>query len=132
MGAVAFVRTEEERLRHDSLVGLFILNFDGVGVDGELQWVGEALTKLADLILQSSRDLHIKTRRFRLIGALFDHVPLARRGFDAVSLITVGRASRSVHRPADAIGELHVRGFDQAGRVTLKLIEQLSGRRAAG
>ncbi|HEY4720600.1 MAG TPA: hypothetical protein VII92_02035, partial [Anaerolineae bacterium] len=84
-------------------------------------------------ILQSSQDLHITMRRFRLIGALFDHVPLARHGFDAVSLITVGRASRSVHRPADAIGKLHVRGFDQAGRVTLKLVEQLSssfGRRA--
>jgi Peptidase family M28 len=126
MGTVAFVRAEEERLRRESQAGLYILNFDGIGVDGELQWVGAASARLADLIVQSSQDLYICTRRFRLIGALFDHVPLARHGFDAVSLITVGRASRSVHRPADAVGKLHVRGFDQGGRVTLKLIEKLS------
>jgi hypothetical protein len=125
MGAVAFVRAGEERLRHESQAGLTILNFDGIGVDGELQWVGAASSRLANLILQSSRDLQINLRRFRWIGALFDHVPFAQHGFDAVSLITVGRASRSVHRSADAIGKLHVRGFDRAGRVTLAVIQKM-------
>ena len=127
--SIVFTSAEEEHLQRESQAGLYILNFDGVGVDGELQWVGAASTRLAELILQSSQELHLQIRRFRLIGALFDHVPLARRGFDAVSLIAVGRASRSVHRPADAIGQLHARGFDQAGRVTLNLIERLSSRR---
>ena len=125
MGAVAFVHAEEERLRRESQMGLSILNLDGIGVDGELQWVGATSAQLVDLILQCSHDLHIKARRFRLIGALFDHVPLAQHGFEAVSLITVGRASRSVHRPADSIGKLHVRGCDQAGQVTLAVIQKL-------
>ena len=95
MGAVAFMRAEEEHLQRESQAGLYILNFDGVGVDGELQWVGAASTRLAELILQSSQELHLQIRRFRLIGALFDHVPLARRGFDAVSLSqSVARAGR--------------------------------------
>jgi hypothetical protein len=70
-------------------------------------------------------ELHLPLKRFGFIGALFDHIPFAQRGFDALSLVAVGRASRSVHTPADAIDQLHVRGFDQAGRVALRVIEDL-------
>ena len=70
-------------------------------------------------------ELHLPLKRFGFIGALFDHIPFAQRGFDAISLITVGRASRSVHTPADAIDQLHARGFDQAGRVALNVIERM-------
>jgi hypothetical protein len=30
-----------------------------------------------------------------------------------------------VHTPADSIDKLHVRGFDQAGRVVLRVIEEI-------
>jgi len=65
-------------------------------------------------------------KRFRFVGALFDHVPFAQHGFDAVTLMAIGRASRSVHTPDDSIDKLHRRGFDQAGRVALKVIQQLT------
>ena len=72
-------------------------------------------------------ELQLPLRRFGFVGALFDHIPFAQRGFDAVSLIAVGQASRSIHTPSDTIERLHVRGFDQAGRVALRVIEQIIG-----
>ena len=72
-------------------------------------------------------EFDLPLKRFGFVGALFDHIPFAQRGFDAISLIAVGRASRSVHTPADAIDKLHVRGFDQAGRVALHVIAKLIG-----
>ena len=70
-------------------------------------------------------ELNLPPKRFGFSGALFDHIPFAQRGFDAISLITVGRASRSVRTPQDSIDQLHVRGFDQAGRAALRVIEQM-------
>ena len=102
-----------------------ILNFDGVGVEGQLQWVGAASSELVRLIQDAARAEHISIGRFRFIGALFDHIPFAQRGLDAVSIITVGRASRSIHTPHDTINHLHESGFDQAGRVALRVICQL-------
>ncbi len=53
---------------------------------------------------------------------------LAQRGLDAISIIAVGRASRSIHTPHDTIERLHVRGFEQAGRVALSVIGRLVKR----
>jgi hypothetical protein len=58
---------------------------------------------------------------------MFDHIPFARCGFDAVSLMAVGRASWAVHTPGDSADKLHVRGFEQAGRVAWRVIEKLAG-----
>ena len=122
MGATAFVKQQVAQLQSEKAL---ILNFDGVGVDGELQWVGAASSELAQTIATVAREESISIERFRFIGALFDHIPFAQRGLDAVSLITVGHASRLVHTSRDAIDQLHVRGFDQTGRVALRVIRQL-------
>ncbi|MBI5563831.1 MAG: M28 family peptidase [Chloroflexi bacterium] len=125
MGTTAYVKRHVAQLqREDALV----LNFDGVGVDGELQRVGAASSKLSQLIQSAAREKNIPIRRFRFIGALFDHIPFAQQGLDAVSLIAVGRASRSIHTSHDSINQLHVRGFEQAGRVALRVIGQLVDR----
>jgi Zn-dependent M28 family amino/carboxypeptidase len=133
MGSVAYVTAQEEMLRaHDRDGGLYVLNFDGVGVDGDLYYVGHShqspngdrLSLLAR-VQSACAELNLPLKRFGFAGALFDHIPFAQRGFDAISLIAVGRASRSVHTPADSIEQLHVRGFDQAGRVALQVIEQM-------
>jgi cytochrome c biogenesis protein CcdA len=122
MGATAYVKRHAAQLQADNAL---VLNFDGVGIAGELQWVGAASSELVSLITTAAREENVSIRRFRFIGALFDHVPFAQRGLDAVSLITVGRASRSVHTARDAIDQLHVSGFDQAGRVALQVIGKL-------
>jgi Zn-dependent M28 family amino/carboxypeptidase len=135
MGSVAYVTAHDETLRaHDRSGGLYVLNFDGVGVDGDLYFVGRShQTQSGDRLSLLARvrsacaELDLPLKRFGFAGALFDHIPFAQRGFDAISLIAVGRASRSVHTPADAIDQLHARGFDQAGRVALRVIDQIIG-----
>jgi hypothetical protein len=112
--------------------GLYVLNFDGIGIDGDLYYVGRShrsqnsdrLSLLAR-VQSACTELNLPLKRFGFIGALFDHIPFAQRGIDAISLIAVGRASQSVHTPADSIDKLHVRGFDQAGRVALRVIENM-------
>lgn len=126
MGSVAYVTVHADALRRQAgQGGLAILNFDGIGVDGGLYYVGRP-GKLRQHVQQACRDLTLPLKRFAFVGALFDSIPFAQRGFDALSLMTVGRASRSVHTPRDAVDQLHVRGFDQAGCVALRVIEQLT------
>ncbi|MBP7686280.1 MAG: M28 family peptidase [Thermoflexales bacterium] len=125
MGTTAYVKRHAARLQQENAL---VLNFDGVGVEGQLQWVGATSSELARLIQDVARTEHISIGRFRFIGALFDHIPFAQRGLDGVSLITVGRASRSIHTPNDTIDHLHESGFDQAGRVALRVIRQLVDR----
>ncbi len=138
MGSVAYVTAYEQALRDQAeRGGLHVLNFDGVGVDGDLYFVGGSRQRqngdrinLLTCVRDSCAELNLPLKRFGFIGALFDHIPFAQRGFDAISLITVGRASRSVHTPADSIDQLHERGFDQAGRVALYVIERTIGGKA--
>lgn len=135
MGSVAYVTAYEDTLRdREHAGGLYVLNFDGVGVDGDLYYVGRShqsqnsdRISLLARVHRACAELNLPLKRFGFVGALFDHIPFAQRGFDAISLIAVGRASRSVHTPADAIDKLHVRGFDQAGRVALNVIAKLIG-----
>ncbi len=134
MGSVAYVTEHEGLLRqHDQTGGLHILNFDGVGIDGDLYYVGHSprsprsdTINLLALAHTACADLHLSLRRFGFVGALFDHIPFAQHGFDAISLIAVGKASQSVHTPADSVDKLHERGFDQAGRVALHVIDQMT------
>jgi hypothetical protein len=135
MGSVAYVTAQEKMLREqDQNGGLYVLNFDGIGVDGDLYYVGRshrssnsARISLLARLHSACAELDLPLKRFSFVGALFDHIPFAQHGFDAISLIAVGRASRSVHTPADSIDKLHVRGFDQAGRVTRHVIAQIIG-----
>jgi Zn-dependent M28 family amino/carboxypeptidase len=132
MGSVAYVTAHAEKLHQQERAGgLYVLNFDGVGIDGALYYVGHtrpspdgARISLLARVRRACAELGLPLKRFGFVGALFDHIPFAQRGFDALSLIAVGGASRSVHTPADAVDQLHVRGFDQAGRVALRVIEQ--------
>jgi hypothetical protein len=135
MGSVAYVTAHAAMLHgQDQNGGLYVLNFDGIGVDGDLYYVGRSHRSQNDdkigllaRVENACAELDLPLRRFGFVGALFDHVPFAQHGFDAISLIAVGPASRSVHTPADSIDKLHVRGFDQAGRVALRVIETLIG-----
>ncbi len=140
-GAFAFVRRNEDWLRRQAESGgLYVLNLDGPGVDGKLYMVGEEDSRLAasryassashaslaGLVQAACSELQAPLGRFLLPGAMFDHIPFARCGFDAVSLIAVSGASWAVHTPGDSAEKLHVRGFEQAGRVVLRAIEKLA------
>ena len=126
MGSVAYVSAHEAALRRQAgQGGLYLLNFDGIGVDGDLYYVGRS-GALLDRLQKAAGQLDLPLKRFAFAGALFDSIPFAQRGFDAVTLLAVGAASRPVHTPADNVAQLHVRGFQQAGQLALHLIENLT------
>jgi hypothetical protein len=136
MGAAAYVKANIAELRRQAESGgLFVLNLDGVGVDGAL-FFSEAQVRrpgrLLTLIRDARRKLGLPVKRFGLGGVLFDHIPFARRGLEAVTLLAVGRASLAVHTPNDSADRLHVWGFEQAGRVAMSVIEKIGYTGAQG
>ena len=136
MGAAAYVRRHEAVLRRQAKAGaLHVLNFDGPGVDGKLYLVSgdstgrkHQTTGLGSRVKEACAELGVPLGKFSLPGASFDHIPFAQLGFDAVSLIAIGRATRAIHTSGDSTDKLHVRGFAQAGQVALKVIEKLASR----
>jgi hypothetical protein len=128
LGAAAYVRAHEAELRRETAMDrLYVLNFDGIGVAGELHYVAARRHgRLLDLVREACAELNLPLKKFWLVGALFDHMPFAARGFDALSLITIGQATLAVHTARDAADKLDVRGFEQAGRAALKVVEKLA------
>jgi len=134
-GSLAYVQQNNSYLKSQAKRGgLHILNFDGIGVEGKLYIVGSDRGQaygtggeLYCLVQQSAAEKGISIGRFSLPGAMFDHVPFAEAGFNAVSIIGIGKHSISVHTANDSPEKLHERGFDQAGRLALGVIENLSG-----
>ncbi len=135
MGVQAYIKHNKSSLRSQAEpAGLHILNFDGIGVDGKLYLAGgqrrpaqSSEDNLLNLVRQSSKELGLSLGRFSLPGAMLDHVPFLENNYDAVSLITIGRTTRSIHTPQDTVNKLHVQGFEQAGRLTIRVVEKLSG-----
>jgi hypothetical protein len=134
MGAQAYVAMNEPALRRQAQMGgVYILNFDGVGARGGLL-LDESSGKLrsaqsislGDQVRNICSELNIPIGRFPPIGALMDHAPFAHCGFYAISLATTGQAVWSVHTRGDSAEKLHAKGFEQAGRVALKLIEKMA------
>jgi len=135
MGALAYVQQNDIFL-HGRVEqgGLCVLNFDGIGVDGKLYMVGREpnptqanRTDLHHLVKQSAAEFGIPLGRFFLPGAMFDHIPFAEEGYDALSLIAVGKGSGSIHTAGDSPEKLHIKGFDQAGRLALRVVEKFCG-----
>jgi hypothetical protein len=70
--------------------------------------------------------LDLPVGRFTLPGALFDHIPFAEAGFDAISMIGIGKSTWSIHTTQDSPEKLDPCGFDQTGRMAIMVIEKLS------
>lgn len=143
MGSEAFVRVHAHRLGELSRgPGVGILNFDGVGVDGGVHIVeggpsrpGGRPMGLGDIVREAGAEVGVRIGRFPAIGALFDHFPLAERGFDAITLIGIGRASAAVHTPSDTPERLSADAFETIGRLACRVIERVAntaGMRAIG
>jgi Zn-dependent M28 family amino/carboxypeptidase len=134
-GAMAYVLENETYLRHQADgSGLHVLNFDGIGVDGKIFLVGgeRGVTQtrsdaLYDLIQRCAEELGIPVGRFSLPGALFDHIPFAKEGFDALSMVGIGKSTWVIHSTNDSLEKLHVNGFDRAGRLATRVIEKITG-----
>jgi Zn-dependent M28 family amino/carboxypeptidase len=131
MGAAAYVRTHVSEMRLQARGGgLYVVNLDSIGMAGKLYCAG-GRGRLLNLVRQMCNELGIPLGRFRLMGMLFDHLPFARRGFDALSLMTIGRAAWVVHTSQDTVDKLAVEGFRQSGEAVLGVIEALMDPRPA-
>ncbi len=126
LGALAFIQARGGELRLQAQgAGLQVLNFDGVGVEGRLHLMGSPGGGRLERALQTGgRPL----RRFRLPGALYDHLPFARLGLEAETLAAIGPAGAAVHTPADGPHLLHPEGFRRAGEAALAAVAALSAR----
>ncbi len=142
-GAAAHVRRHLNALRCDAQgAGLRILNFDGVGVDADLRLAGAPSSRrkrgradgihMAGWVEAAARDCGLRVKPFSMVGLSYDHVPFAEAGFDAVSLIAIGRATWAVHTPHDTAELLHPRGFAQAGAIALRVIAQMQQEMPGG
>jgi hypothetical protein len=119
LGALHFVRTAAPGLLAGGAV--HVLNFDGVGVAGRLAVAGEqAGSVLASQVRQAAGELGLGLARIPPVGALYDHIPFAEAGIDALTLAVIGPEARWVHTRGDTGERLHVAGFQQAGEIGLR------------
>jgi hypothetical protein len=127
LGALAFIQARGQRLLDQAgRAGVYVLNFDGIGIDGDLHLVGKPSgSRLESVLLAASQELGYCLKCFRLPGALFDHLPFAHLGLEAESLAAVGPASRTIHTRRDTHEKLHPAGFQRAGEVALAAISAL-------
>jgi hypothetical protein len=125
MGAAAYVRANLSALRAQSQ-NLYILNFDGIGIKGRLHYAGRP-GRLLELTRRACAELGLPLARFRLGGVLFDHMPFARQGLDALTLMSIGPAAWWVHTARDTANKLKEEGFRQGGAAALRVIEILAG-----
>jgi hypothetical protein len=134
-GALACLKEYREIFHRQSKeAGLYSLNFDGIGVEGKLYLVGRKPksaqsrdVNLFDLVRNSCKQMGISIGRFSLPGAMFDHVPFEQEGLDAISIISIGSSSWWIHTRHDSPDKLDSAGFEQAGKLALRVIEELSG-----
>ncbi len=134
MGSEAYVRENLERLHFQAdTAGLYVMNFEGIGVDGNMFLIGghrcprdERGVPVVKMIREAGESLGYPLRDLPLVGALLDHQPFSTRNFCAATVLGFGRDSWSVHTPEDKPERLNVEGFNQAGRITLEVIRMMS------
>ncbi|MBI4631752.1 MAG: M28 family peptidase, partial [Chloroflexi bacterium] len=128
MGAAAYVQHHLASLRDEK--ELYVLNFDSVGIEGRLCYVDannkHKPSRLLSLIKQTCKETNIPLSHFSLIGALMDHIPFARAGFEAISFTVSGKASWWIHTQHDSVEQLHPKGFAEVGSVAMRVIEKIA------
>lgn len=134
MGARAYVVSNADSLSQKaSKAGLYVLNFEGVGVNGDLYLANgrggdkrPGAAEFVQAIREASSELGVKLTRFNLPAALLDHLPFAEQGYAAVTLLSIGRASLYVHTRKDTVERLDSEGFAKAGEVAAGFVERLA------
>ncbi|MCC6188698.1 MAG: M28 family peptidase [Anaerolineales bacterium] len=126
-GAAAFVQAAAARGEWDAPERVRVLNLDGIGTDGPLAYIGSANAAVAQAVRAVCAARGWQLQRLPLVGTLYDHLPFADAGLDAISLVTTGAAVRSVHTPSDSAERLSEAGFRWAGTAVLGVVEQLAG-----
>lgn len=146
-GDVAFLVTDAEELglagaRHAArkippVHG--VINIDGVDDIGHFWiversgWRRRGLTaNIAAALLTAAAKLEVPAFRRRLpIGMLLDHIPVARAGIPALSLLRGAvRSLHRVHRPSDDPAHLRGTGVERAVELLCAALEELRAQQA--
>ena len=129
LGAFAFLRKHAEDLKGRREV--YVLNFDGPGVDGRIYVSSKTglwprSRRLVQIILEAGRvqQIGIGTPAF-VIGAMADHFPFVAEGIEAVTFSTVGRDSLVIHTPRDTPERLNAEAMGRVGGLALSVIEKI-------
>ena len=112
----------------------FVINLDGLGVGNSVNVITRygipptrTARKLAEALRASGEALGIKTReRYFPIGVGFDSIPIASRGFEAVTLTSgdVGKVALKVHSKHDRGELLNVESLQRVGELILLLLSE--------
>jgi len=99
-----------------------MLNFDMLGGgSGPLLFDGDG--RVGKLALDAAKELGIDARSFSLgSGASSDHTSFRSIGIDAVFLV---REYNLLHTPQDTLDQVHVEWLGEAGRVAMRVVENL-------
>ena len=123
LGAWSYVHSHRDEL---SLGNTYILNLDGVGIEGRLMLLGGGRSELASRLLALAKGRCIPLRRwFFLPGVLMDHMPFRWKGMEAASLFCLSSKSFRIHTPKDTSDLLEQKGLKQVGDLLLALIRQI-------
>ena len=107
----------------------YVVNLDGVGIEGRLMLTGKGRSELTTRLLALARARHIPLRRcFSPPGVLMDHMPFLWRGLKAVSLFTLSFKSLRIHTAKDTSDLLERGGLEETGELVLALIQQIDRR----
>ena len=112
----------------------FVINLDGLGVGNSVNVITRygipptrTARKLAEAFRASGEALGIKTReRYFPIGVGFDSIPIASRGFEAVTLTSgdVGKVALKVHSKHDRGELLNVESLQRVGELILLFLSE--------
>ena len=112
----------------------FVINLDGLGVGNSVNVITRygipptrTARELAEALCASGEALGIKTReRYFPIGVGFDSIPIASRGFEAVTLTSgdVGKVALKVHSKHDRGELLNVESLQRVGELILLFLSE--------
>lgn len=121
-----------ERLAKDEKT--FVINLDGLGVGNSVNVITRygipptrTARKLAEALRASGEALGIKIgERYFPIGVGFDSIPIASRGFEAVTLTSgdVGKVALKVHSKHDRGELLNVESLQRVGELILLFLSE--------
>ena len=129
LGAFAFLRKHADDLKGKREV--YVLNFDGPGVDGRIYVSSKTglrprSRRLVQIVLEAGRDRGIGIGMPAIvIGAMADHFPFAAGGIEAITFSAVGRDSLVIHTPRDTPERLSAEAMGKVGGLALSVIEKI-------
>jgi len=123
LGAWSYLKSHPGEL---SLSDTYILNLEGIGLEGRLLFLGKWGSELAARILRLAKGRGIPLRPCPFLpGVLMDHLPFRWQGLQAATLFCLSFKSFYIHTPKDRPDLLEEGGLREAGELALSFIREI-------